>query len=84
MTLVDAGGAISGTATVIGAVNNCVGDSFEVSGTRRGSAVDLTFSCPNYTPFTFEGDLTRDGISIQGTLNGSGFHNTTLNLAKTT
>lgn len=82
VNLQDAGGTISGSARVDGVSNNCLIETFEVTGARSGSAVTLTFSCPNYTPFTFDGDLSRNGATLQGTLDGSGFDDTTLNLAR--
>jgi hypothetical protein len=77
--LVDAGGAISGSGSIVSTGIECPP---AVTGTRSGSAVSLTFTCPSYTPVTFEGTLSKNGRTIAGTLNSSGFTNTSLNLSK--
>ena len=81
--LVDAGGTITGSAHVMGSGDSCVDSTFGVDGARSGSAVTLEFTCPDYTPFSFEATLTRDGRTLQGTLQGSGFDGAFFNLSKT-
>jgi hypothetical protein len=81
--LVDAGGTITGTAHVLGAGDSCVDAAFSVAGSRSGSAVTLEFTCPSYTPFSFDATLSRDARTLQGTLRGSGFDGNFFNLSKT-
>jgi hypothetical protein len=78
-TLADAGGSVSGTGHVVSAGIDCVPS---IAGNRNGSAVSLTLNCQGYSPFTYAGDLSRNGRSVIGRLSGSGFDNDVLVLSK--
>jgi hypothetical protein len=80
--IVDAGGTLAGTSSLMGSGDGCVDATFQVTGTRSGSAVSLTFTCENYTPFTFDATLAKNGRTLQGTLNGSGFDGAALSLSR--
>jgi hypothetical protein len=77
--LLDTGGTITGTGSVIGAGIDCPPN---ITGTRSGSTVDLTFSCIGYMPFVFSASLSKDGRTLTGNLSGSGFDGTSLSLSK--
>lgn len=79
LDLVDAGGTITGTGSVVSAGIDCLPS---IAGSRSGSTVDLTLACTGYTPFTFVASLSKNGRTLTGTLNGSGFDDTSLNLSK--
>jgi hypothetical protein len=81
--LLDAGETVTGSSTVISSTAlHCGNDAFDITGARSGSVVTLSFACPGYTPFAFEGALSKDGRTLAGALNGSGFTNTPLHLNK--
>lgn len=77
--LMDAGGSVTGTGGVLSAGIQCAAS---IAGSRTGSAVSLTFTCAGYSPFTFVADLSRNGRTLAGHLNGSGFNDDVLNLNK--
>jgi hypothetical protein len=77
--LEDAGGTVSGAGHIISAGIDC---EPAITGTRTGSSVSLTFTCPSYTPFEYTAELAKDGRTLTGALRGSGFTNTTLVLGK--
>jgi hypothetical protein len=79
VALVDAGGTITGDGSIMGAGIDCPSS---IAGTRSGSNVELTFSCTGYTPFTFHASLSKNGQTLTGILNGSGFNSSSFSLDK--
>ena len=69
MTLAEDDGNISGTGTLAGSL------AIVVSGTHTGGNVALILAAPGFTPANFAGTVGADGLTMSGTLNGSGFVN---------
>ena len=78
MTLVDAGGHISGAGTMSGSF----GCDIQVSGTRTGDRVNMAFTCADYQPVNFSGYVSSTGNSIPGSISGSGFTGSDFDLIK--
>jgi len=72
-------GAVTGTALIAG--TSGVTDA-TVSGTFNLPTLLLTITPPNFEPFIYSGTMSQASAKIDGKLNGSGFSNLVINLAK--
>ena len=72
-------GAVTGTALVAG--TSGVTDA-TVSGTFNFPTLLLTITPPNFEPVIYSGTMSQASAKIDGKLNGSGFSNLVINLAK--
>jgi len=72
-------GAVTGTALIAG--TSGVTDA-TVSGTFNLPTLLLTITPPNFEPVIYSGTMSQASAKIDGKLNGSGFSNLVINLAK--
>lgn len=80
LTLTEAtGGSVSGSGNVSGSSGAA---AVTVTGTHTGASVSLTLSAQGFQPTNFTGTVQSDGLSMIGTLNGSGFQNAGLTLTR--
>lgn len=76
MVLTEASGAVTGTASLVGASSVAL----TVTGTYAAPSLGLTMSALGFNSLNLT--ATVSGKTMTGTLNGSGFSNTAITLTK--
>jgi hypothetical protein len=79
LTLSESKGTISGSGNLSG-TGGAV--AVTVTGTHTGANVSLILAITGFQPANFTGAVAANGLSMSGTLNGSGFQNFVVTLTR--